>query len=285
MNIVANKIINFSGVHCNEEKDPLSGHLFNLPGQKWKNLRGKLTPSFTSGKLKSMFSTLVECGRSLQSYLEKAAENGESVDMKDLAARYTTNIISSVAFGIEVDTIADPNNDFRKFGRKVFEPNFMNAIRSAISFTAPKLMDALMIPAIDHDVAEFIFSIVKQNLEHREKNNVTRKDFFQLLIQLRNTGTVQLDDQWETTIKNDENLKNLTINEMAAQVFLFFVAGYETSATTLSYCLLELAKQPELQKRLQSEIDCVLDKYNGEITYDSISEMKLTGNCLDGTSN
>lgn len=73
--------------------------------------------------------------------------------------------------------------------------------------------------SVQQDVEDFIISLVKGTLDYRETNNVVRKDFFQLMIQLRNTGSVQLDDQWETKIVN-ESEKKLTINEMAAQVKL-----------------------------------------------------------------
>lgn len=120
-----------------------------------------------------------------------------------------------------MDTVTNENNEFRTIGRQIFEPNLTNSFRWVLFFFAPKLMSLLRIKICNSNVEKWIKSIVKENLEHREKNNVVRKDFFQLLIQLRNTGTVQLDDQWETVIKADEKQKTLSMNEIAAQTFVY----------------------------------------------------------------
>lgn len=80
------------GVHCDEVNDPISATLFALPEQKWKNLRGKLSPTFTPGKLKAMFPTLLECGDKLQNHLERLCDNGELLDIRELAACHATNV-------------------------------------------------------------------------------------------------------------------------------------------------------------------------------------------------
>lgn len=54
------------GVYCDEENDPLSGHLFAIEAEKWKYLRSKLTPAFSSGKMRAIFSTLLDCKHPLQ---------------------------------------------------------------------------------------------------------------------------------------------------------------------------------------------------------------------------
>jgi cytochrome P450 family 6 len=46
----------------------LTGHLVLLPGSRWRNLRLKLTPNFTSGKRKLMFQILIDCGKNLEPF-------------------------------------------------------------------------------------------------------------------------------------------------------------------------------------------------------------------------
>lgn len=268
------------GIHCDEKNDPLSANLFAAHGDKWRAMRSKLTPTFTPGKLREMFAKLVECGGPLNGFLRKAADAASVIEMRELLAQFMTNSIASVAFGVDVDSIAYPDTAFRKYGRKVFEPTLLNGLRHGLSIIYPKLMSWLGLKVVDNDVEAFMMEVVRKNMEYREQNNVVRKDFFQLLLQLRNTGTVQEEDHFTSTVTSKK--KSLTIPECTAQAFVFFLAGFETSSTILSFALYELAKTPEYMRQAQREIDEVLAKYNGEISYDSVADMKFLWCCLNG---
>lgn len=80
-------------VDIDDTYDPLSGNLVFLGGRKWANMRSKLTPTFTSGKLKAMFPTLIACGDPLKRFMEKAAKAEETVEIREVLAQYTTNVI------------------------------------------------------------------------------------------------------------------------------------------------------------------------------------------------
>jgi cytochrome P450 family 6 len=77
-------------------------------------------------------------------------------------------------------------------------------------------------------------------------------------------------------------LAEFTDTLLASQAFIFFLAGFETSSTTLSFCLHELAVNSQIQERLREEIDSTLKKYEGKITYDGIHSMSYLDKVVDG---
>lgn len=147
----------------------------------------------------------------------------------------------------------------------------------------PSLPKLLSFKITDQSVEDFIINVVTKNVEYREQNDINSNDFFQLLIQIRNSGVVK--ENRYSKIEHNETNEKLTIEELAAQTFIFFAAGFETSATTMTYLLYELAKHPKYQERVQAEIDTVLAKHNGQITHDSVHEMTFLENCIDGKYN
>ncbi|CAH2229257.1 jg23724 [Pararge aegeria aegeria] len=76
------------------------------------------------------------------------------------------------------------------------------------------------------------------------------------------------------------HLKEWTQTELAGQVFIFFVAGYESSATALVMCVHELALNPDIQEKLYQEIIRFKEEHE-QLTYENISTLKY----LDGVLN
>jgi cytochrome P450 family 6 len=211
------------GLFRDEEIEPLSGHLFLIGGSRWKNLRAKLTPNFTSGKMKMMFQTMVECGHELGSILEKCASNEEIIEIKDFLARYSTDIISSCALGIQCNCLKNPDAELLKWGRKLFSPSIRNVITAFLNETIPKLMGVLKLTPIDSKISKYFRSMVEDTVNYRERNNITRNDFLQLLIQIKNR--VKVDEKSEILEMNgSENLENKYNEEgMYAQFVLFLI--------------------------------------------------------------
>lgn len=239
-----------------------------------------MTPAFTSEKLRGMFDVIVNCGKSLDKYVESFGNSDISIEISDVFARFTSNVISSIAFGIDIDCIENRNDEFRNYGSRFFKGNLKNVLRLNISLMTPKLAKFLQLRFVDKDVGDFMIDTVRQNLEYREKNNIFRKDFFQMMMQLRNMGKIQEDDDWTT--KSVSNKNALTLEQIAAQSHLFFIGGYETSSTTMTFMMYALAKHPDIQQKAYEEIINVLEKHNEKMTYDSIADMKYVDQCLDG---
>lgn len=98
-----------------------------------------------------------------------------------------------------------------------------NVFRIILANTNPALVKLFRLRFADHDIGEFMIETIRQNVEHREKNNIVRKDFLQCMMQLRNTGSIKEDDDWSTNATKSD--KSLSLEEMTAHAFLFFAAG------------------------------------------------------------
>lgn len=253
------KDFNARPFYHNERDDPMSAHLFALGGSKWKRLRSKLTSTFTSGKMKYMFPTVVEIGDRLAKRLAEVIEVNGELEMKDYWARYTTDVIGVCAFGLACDTLNGVNVEFREAGRIMFEEPRRSIVMQTLANNMVTVGNWLHIKQIPNMTAKFFANVVRKTIAYRESDSASRflrKDFMNLLLDLKDDPTVSLTD-----------------NEIAAQAFVFFIAGFETSSTLLSFCSYELAKHPDIQQRARDEIASVLQKHNGQFTYAAMLDM------------
>ncbi|XP_039312725.1 probable cytochrome P450 6a14 [Solenopsis invicta] len=254
------------GMYCNEKIDPLTGHLFLMSGKRWRNMRVKLTPTFTTGRIKQMFSIIKECGNKLADYLDRQAQMRESIEIKDILSRYTTDVIMSTAFGINSNCIEEPNNEYRIQGKKVF---YFKSLWIALFMFVPQIMNFFSIPLTNRSVTNFYMNIFRQNVEYRQAHNIVRHDFMNLLIQLMEKGYLDPDDDEKT---NEAAVDKLTMIEATAQSYVFFIAGFESSSMTTAFTLYELAQREDIQNKLRKEIDEVLSEHGG-LTYDAVNNM------------
>ena len=69
---------------------------------------------------------------------------------------------------------------------------------------------------------------------------------------------------------------------LAAQALIFFAAGFQTSSTTMSHILYELAQDQDMQNKLRNEIKEEILNNDGKLTYESVNNMKFLNQVFKG---
>lgn len=72
--------------------------------------------------------------------------------------------------------------------------------------------------------------------------------------------------------------------DVIAQAGIFFTAGTETTSIGLTCCLFELATNPDIQRRLRHDVELVLSRSGGVISYDALAEMRYLDMVVAGES-
>lgn len=275
-----------------ENTDRLFGNsLFMLKGEKWRDMRATLSPAFTGSKMRQMFELVSECAVDMATHFKELAAGGKEVhcEMKELFSRYANDVIATSAFGIRVNSFKDKDNDFYKAGIAFTNINSpLSIMRLLFLRLIPSVMKMLDIQLLTQSLQVFFRTMVLGNIKTREENGIIRPDMINILMQVKKGGTDKLTDDEEkhsnsdgfatveeSTIGKRTVKRNWNDDEIVAQCFLFFAAGFDTSSTLLSFLGYELAVNLDIQQKLYEEIREMNKVLEGKIlNYDLLQKMQ-----------
>nr|UZE89875.1 cytochrome P450 CYP6YH8 [Chrysoperla zastrowi sillemi] len=264
--------------------DPMGQYnLFSMKNNNdWRFIRSKLSPIFSSGKLRNTFPLINEIGENLNGYLKNHVF--ETLEGKSVCRKYTSDVIVSTVFGISTNSFTDEETEFEKLSKTVFTFTLRRAYELMFFFFVPTVSRLFRLKVFSEEGTEFFRNIFWSAVKMRDEHNIKRPDLIDALITLKNYGTIEDPDNKENSkevVSNPSQLK-LDGDVLVAQIALFYAAGLDTSSNAMSFTCYSLSYNPEIQIKLRKEIQSVLARNGGQLTYDSLSEMKFLDCCIRG---
>ncbi|UJR21070.1 hypothetical protein I4U23_024170 [Adineta vaga] len=267
-------------------------HLFRSNGETWRRQRHVINPTFSSAKLKLMSPLINGCIEALMNKLShEITDENKEINIYELYKRLTMDVICRCAFGIDTDMQNDINNPYLLKSAEVFKTD----VETLFPFRLCNLMPIFARPI--HDIvfgmqyiqkilinfkpslSEYVSVLpgmwlmnrVQEVFDLRKKsslNSQKRVDLLQLMIDAAN----------DSEVANQTNAhgssKVLKSTEIIPNIFLFMVAGYETTSTALAYSTYILATKPHIQQQLVAEInEHNWNDHKPELTYETAANL------------
>ena len=216
--------------------------------------------------MKQMFPLIKDCIKHCLNNFESHVINRKEVNLKDVYGCLTMDVIAKCAFATNINANEDKNNPFVVNAANIFKTDWRLILKL---FVIPGfILDFFKLSLFNKQANEFFFDVARHIIRKRREKNEKQNDFLQLLMDCHKEDNPDTRSN-ESDIKSDE--KALSEDEIIAQVWIFFLAGYETTASTLSYCSYELAINQSVQDKLYHEIKSVVK--DDEIDYELLAKL------------
>lgn len=190
-------------------------NLIYLKNPVWKNLREKLTPFFSSGKLKLIFYIMDKVSSDLIKFIEKSLDRSGTgkveLDVREVAAMYTTDVVASSAYGLDAKTLEYPDGEFRRIGKQIYTFTRWSGLGRFFQTVRPELARLIRYKRFDDEVSDFIRTHVGMAMKEREKSGIHRNDLIDILLELKKMDIKDFDG------------KPISDDVLYAQAAVFFI--------------------------------------------------------------
>ncbi|KAM9356434.1 cholesterol 24-hydroxylase-like [Pholidichthys leucotaenia] len=232
----------------------------------WYKQRRMMDPAFSSLYLRGLVDTFNEKAEELMDLLRDYADGKTKVNMLHLLNRVTMDVITKVGFGVDLKCLSSTSP-------------LPNAVE-------------LCLEGMLHYLRDGFFKL-------NPKNRAYIDGVREACRLLRTTGAKWIHDRKAAMQSGEEVPKDIltqiiksaseeqSMTEEDEEFMLdnfvtFFIAGQETTANQLAFCIMELARQPNILKRAKKEVDDVIGMKR-DIGHDDLGKLIYLSQVLKET--
>ena len=231
-------------------------------GDTWRALRKLLSPTFTSGKLKSMLDPIEGIADSTLNYISEKAKEDPEIEFKSIMQGFSLDVITKVAFGMETNCHLGEDRALFELSKGILDDFLIKTYPMAFLwnffFHFPELIKHI---GFWPESAVQIRKMTKDIINERDEKNVQVGDFVDRLRGFKKVAVAPITDEM-----------------IEAQGMVFLLAGFETTASTLSSLIYHVAMYPEVQGKIVEEIRDNIG--SDDITHESISTLEYLEACI-----
>jgi hypothetical protein len=93
--------------------------------------------------------------------------SGSTVEVKETMARFTTDVIASCAFGINANSLKDPDSEFGRHTRGISDFSVQKGLAGLLAFFAPYLNTIFRLRFVGDKTENYLRQIVWDTVKYR----------------------------------------------------------------------------------------------------------------------